>query len=115
MNKIVFAAATYDVDILLRLVGLGHKAYIPTESISVFSSAKNTAVRIGYEVNGKTHLLTGTLEADKPVQELIMISKHTLKKALIPVMAYQDRRAMPKQDDNWRWQNNRPHQSNNGW
>ncbi len=91
MKPIHFRGQNYDPAMLSKSGGQGYKAKIPTKDIMTVAASKAFEVKIAVMIENKYHLLTGTIDPKLEVQDLIVISKIVLKKALLQNTTFAER------------------------
>lgn len=110
MQKTIhFQGKDYDPMVVLRLAGQGQRLSIENRDVSDITSFKEVPDRIATIYAGKYHLLTGRIDPTRPMQDLVMLTKHVLKKAQV-FPSYQQRREdqlaernMPNRNSPGRW------------
>lgn len=102
MKPIHFRGQNYDPQVIARLAGQGHRQTIPTKDIISLISVKAIDVRVAVMVEGKYHLLTGQIEQKYEQNEVVVISKPVLKKALVQEQTYAERRREQLDHRDWR-------------
>jgi hypothetical protein len=86
--QIEFNGQMYKRDTLASLVGFGHKEMIDTKELVVIKDSECESKQpIAYKHNGKTYVLAGTVDLSKDQVQIVVISKHILKKGLMSVQS----------------------------
>lgn len=70
----------------------GHMQTVDTTQVNDAVSDKSRADKIAVHIDGKYHLLTGTIDPQRAQQQLVVISKIALKKAIYTPPSYTERR-----------------------
>lgn len=84
MSKhVYFRRQSYDAQKLTQLVNQGHRQEVATQDIVTIAAAPAFTVPVAVMVEGKFHLLTGSIDAKQPKHVLHVLSKPVLKKALV--------------------------------
>lgn len=106
--QIEFNDQKYSVKTLLSLVGFGRQEVVNTSDLSAnYGSAYPGVTPVCYQHAGVLYVLVGNIKEDVDQQQVCILSKHILKKALVtesavstPVYAPQFRRvAAPASQD----------------
>lgn len=88
--KIVFNGLEYKVSTLASLSGFGHKAAVPTKDLVVVSGSEydtRSVTPVAHSYGGKTYILSGSVNPDTEETTVMLITKHTLRKALWSVQS----------------------------
>lgn len=88
--QIVFNGQKYKVSTLASLSGFGHKAIVPTKDLIVVKGADydtRSVHPVAHQYDGKTYVLAGTVNPESVETTVILITKHTLKKASMAVQS----------------------------
>ena len=93
MKPVHFRGQNYDPVMLSRLQGQGHTVTVPTKDIITLVSAATVEARIAFQVEDKYHLLTGSIDARQSQQQIHVVSRIVLKKALVAPTNFEDRQA----------------------
>ena len=91
MKPIHFRGQNYDPMMLQRLQGQGHRQMVATSDIITIAANPSFEARIAVQVEGKFHLLTGAIDKAVVQNELYVVSKPVLKKALVEPSTYAER------------------------
>lgn len=86
--QIEFNGQMYKRDTLASLVGFGHKEMIDTKELVVVKDSECESKHpITYKHNGKAYVLAGAVDLTKDQIQIVVISKHILKKGLMSVQS----------------------------
>ena len=88
--QIVFNGQKYKVSTLASLSGFGHKVTVLTKDLIVVKGADydtRSAHPVAHQYDGKTYVLAGTVDTESVETTVILITKHTLKKASMIVQS----------------------------
>lgn len=109
MRKIKFRDQEYDAEMLVRLAPFGRQETVETANLISSFTCKLDETKTAILLDGKYHLLTGSVDRTQPTHTLRVFSKVILKKALVvkaapaPTVADVSRTERRKQ-----WNNNSP-------
>lgn len=86
--QIEFNGQLYKKDTLASLIGFGHKESVDTKSIHVVENSHCESKHpIAYKHDGKLFVLAGTINSGADKTDVVIISKHILKKGLMTVQS----------------------------
>ena len=83
--QIEFNGQMYKLETLASLVGFGRQEKVNTSDLVIVEGPEcATKVPVCFVYDGKTYVLAGKVDTSKSVQSVCILTKHVLKKALIP-------------------------------